>query len=116
MGRIYKNENQLLLMELVKIYKPEGFDWLHYQITKKNTLTLHHIKKQCDGGKLLVENSALLTKKSHQNLHICETKDIILYNEINDFFEEIIYAKELNDYLVNESKKYKDALVKVLYK
>ncbi len=51
MGRIYKNDNQILLEELIKIYKPNNYDWLHYKITRKNTLTLHHIKKQCDGGK-----------------------------------------------------------------
>jgi hypothetical protein len=34
MGRVYKNENQLLLQELVKIYEPNGFDWLSYQILK----------------------------------------------------------------------------------
>ena len=116
MGKIYKNENQILLNELITMYKPNNYDWLHYQITKKNKLTLHHIKKQCDGGGLFVDNSALLTKKSHRNLHICENKDIILYDEINDFFEEIIFRKELNDYLINESIKYKDALLKVLYK
>lgn len=34
MGRIYINENQLLVEELVKIYQPNNFDWLSYQITK----------------------------------------------------------------------------------
>ena len=117
MGKIYINENQILLSDLTKIYLPNGFDWLSYQITKGNTLTLHHVVKVADGGKLMVENSALLTKKSHQNLHICEHRDFILYSEINDFFREIIDRRmPLDDYLIRESKEYKRALVKTIYK
>ena len=117
MGRIYHNENQILLNELIKIYEPDGFDWLRYQITKRNILTLHHIVKAADGGKLSIDNSALLTKKSHQNLHICEHRDFILYAEINDFFRAIIESGlPLNECLIKESKEYKKALTKTLYK
>ena len=117
MGKVYKNENQLLLQELVKIYQPDGFDWLSYQITKSNILTLHHVIKVADGGLLRVDNSALLTKKSHRGLHMCESRDYILYSEINDFFREIIEAgAPLDDYLKNESKEYKRVLTKTLYK
>ena len=117
MGKIYQNENQILLQELIKIYQPDKFDWLSYQITKNNILTLHHVIKAADGGPLEIDNSALLTKKSHRALHICENKDFILYSEINDFFKYIIsYRTALNEYLKKESRKYKDALVKTLYK
>ena len=117
MGRVYKNENQLLLQELVKIYEPNGMDWLSYQITKNNILTLHHVIKVADGGLLRVDNSALLTKKSHRGLHICEHRDYILYSEINDFFREIIEsAAPLSDYYLEESKEYKRALTRTLYK
>ncbi len=117
MGRVYQNENQLLLKELLDIYKPNGFDWLSYQITKNNILTLHHVIKVADGGLLSKDNAALLTKKSHRGLHICENKDFILYSEINDFFREIILLNSpLDDYLINESKEYKKALTRVLYK
>ena len=117
MGKIYKNENQLLLQELIEIYQPIGFDWLNYQITKNNILTLHHVIKTADGGILRIDNSALLTKKSHRGLHICEHKDFILYSEINDFFREIIsLGFPLDDYLVKKSKEYKKSLTKTLYK
>ena len=117
MGKIYQNENQILLQSLLDIYKPDGFDWLNYQITKQNILTLHHIVKDANGGTLKIENSALLTKKSHRALHICESKDYILYSEINVFFEEIIFYKgPLDDYLKKESIEYKHALKKTLYK
>ena len=117
MGKIYINENQLLLQELIKIYQPIGVDWLSYQITKSNILTLHHVIKAADGGQLRIDNSALLTKKSHRGLHICEHRDFVLYSEINDFFREIIsLGSPLDDYLVKESKEYKKALTKTLYK
>jgi hypothetical protein len=116
MGKVYKNENQILLKELIKIYQPLGYDWLSYQITKDNILTLHHVVKVADGGILSVDNSALLTKKSHRGIHICEHKDFVLYSEINDFFRRIISrASPLDDYLIKESKEYKKALVKTLY-
>ena len=117
MGKIYQNKNQLLLQELIKIYQPDGFDWLNYQITKNNILTLHHIVKEADGGLLVIDNAALLTKKSHRGLHMCESRDFILYSEINDFFREIISVrKPLDDYFVRESKEYKRVLTKTLYK
>lgn len=117
MGKIYVNENQLLLHELIKIYNPDNFDWLSYQITKKNILTLHHIIKVADGGTLNIDNSALLTKKSHNLLHICENRDYLLYQEINDFFRIIVsYNKPLNESLKKESMEYKRALVKTIYK
>lgn len=117
MGKIYQNENQLLLQELIKIYQPDGFDWLSYQITKKNILTLHHVIKAADGGLLKIDNSALLTKKSHCALHMCEHRDFILYSEINDFFREIIsLCSPLDDYLLKESKEYKKVLTRTLYK
>ena len=117
MGKVYQNQNQLLIPKLLVIYQPNNYDWLRYQITKRNTLTLHHVTKIADGGELCIENAALLTKKAHRGLNICESKDFILYEEINDFFREIIAnRKPLNDYLIRESEKYKEALTKTLYK
>ena len=117
MGKIYKNDNQMLLQQLIEIYKPDTYDWLSYQITKSNILTLHHVIKVADGGILIPENSALLTKKAHRALHICENKDKILYIEVNDFFKEIIsIGKPLDNYLLKQSKEYKKELVKTLYR
>ena len=117
MGNIYKNENKLLLQELIEIYNPTNYDWLSYQITKNNILTLHHIIKAADGGELSIENAALLTKRAQRVLHMCEYKDFILYSEINEFFKEIIsYGMPLNNYFENQSREYKRSLTKVLYK
>ena len=95
MGRIYQNPNKILLEELVKIYKPVTKDWLSYQITKRNILTLHHIIKVANGGKTEIENAALLTLKAHRALNICEYKDYILYSEIENFFKEIVNLENL---------------------
>ena len=117
MGKIYVNENQLLIPELIEIYKPPGIDWLSYQITRDNILTVHHVIKVADGGILNINNAALLTKRSHKALNTCESRDFVLYSEINDFFRVIIALRTpLNEDLMRESREYKKALTKTLYK
>ena len=126
MGKVYHNPNQEMLEELLKYYQIDTLDWLSYPITKKNILTLHHIIKAADGGPLTIGNSAILTKSSHRALHICEARDFILYSEINAFFKAIIAYRlamedqlakmALNDEFRKESKGYKLALTRTLYK
>lgn len=126
MGRIYQNQNQILLQELIPIYLPpdypyHNYDWLWYPISysKKssiNILTLHHVVKTAEGGPLCIGNAALLTKRSHQDLNTCEAKDHILYDEINDFFREIIkVGKPLNEQFINDAKGYNSALKKAIH-
>ena len=126
MGRIYQNQNQILLQELIPIYLPldypyRDYDWLWYPISysKKssiNILTLHHVIKAAEGGPLCIGNAALLTKRSHQDLNTCEAKDHILYDEINDFFRKIIkIGKPLNEQFINDAKEYNSALKKAIH-
>ena len=116
MGNVYQNPNQIMVQDLVVIYRPNGYDWLHYQITKRNIITLHHVVKEADGGELTVGNSALLTVRAHRAVNKCESKDHVLYNEINDFFREIIAVRApLDDYFIEQSKVYKYELSKILY-
>ena len=93
MGNKYVSENKILLLEMIKVYSPCEIDWMCYQITKNNILTLHHIEKICEGGLTLIENGALLTKRAHRILNIIEHSDYALYIDWNDLF-----------YLINESK------------
>lgn len=117
MGKIYQNENQILMQEMIKIYQPDGVDWLSYQITRKNILTPHHVVKVADGGLTVIDNLALVTKKAHRALNMCESRDFVLYSEINDFFKIIIaYRAPLDESLKRESMVYKQALVRTLYK
>ena len=114
---MYVNENQVLLRQLIEIYQPNGFDWLMYQITKSNTLTLHHVDEVSEGGKLTVANSAILTKKSHRALNMCESRDPYLYIIINEFFREIVEkAGPLSPEMIEESKDLKRSLTRTLYR
>lgn len=64
MGKIYTNDNKIILQEMIEIYKPDSIDWMQYNITKKNILTLHHIRKVCERGLTNTDNAALLTKRA----------------------------------------------------
>ena len=48
---------------------------------------------------------------------MCESRDLILYIEINEFFKEIIsYRLPLTEEQQKISREYKKALTKTLYK
>lgn len=69
--------------EMLQIYKPySNLDWLNYKLVR-NDVTLHHIQKKEDGGRLEVSNLALLMPNGHQYLHLIEFKDIDTYIAIN---------------------------------
>ena len=79
---------QQLIELLVKIYKPNGYDWMGTPITKNNPLTYRHIVKK-DGNNTTLSNGALLTKSSHRKLNMLESRDLDLYNEWNWLFYAI---------------------------
>jgi len=117
MGRIYQNENQILLLQMIEIYKPEVADWMQFQITKNNILTLHHIKKSCEGGLATIDNGAILTKKGHRALNIVEALDSVLYDEWNVLFTLINQGKQppCQEY-VTEAKKLKKYTQQAIYR
>lgn len=118
MGRIYKNENQLLVVKMLDIYGSDDLDWMSYQITKKNILTFHHIIPVSEGGLAIIENGALITKVAHKNLNILEYKDIHLFDAWNQLFIEINKSKQnLEDTCYRkESKILKKYTQQILYK
>lgn len=117
MGKIYKNNNQLLVEEMIKIYQPSDYDWMSYQITVKNILTFHHILEQKNGGLITIDNGALVTKKGHRALNIIENKSWLLYKAWNELFQEINKSKQpLDDYYITQSKILKKYTQKILYK
>lgn len=75
--------------QMIKIYKPIDLDWLNYKVTRENPITAHHIVKREDGGKLVLDNIALLSKCGHQYLHIIEFKEHKIYEMLNKMFEII---------------------------
>lgn len=76
--------------DMLKIYKPySGMDWMNYRLVKKD-MTAHHIIKRCDGGKMEMDNIALLMPVSHEYLHLIECIDKTTYNLINRLFKQFI--------------------------
>lgn len=74
---------------MIKIYEPiSNLDWMNYHLVKEE-ITIHHIKKRCDGGKKEISNLALLMPTSHQYLHLIEWADIDTYMELNGLFKVI---------------------------
>jgi len=74
--------------EMLKIYKPiSGMDWMNYKIVRKDQMTAHHLLKKSEGGRLTLDNIALLLPHAHQYLHLIEFKDIEIYNAINKIFK-----------------------------
>lgn len=117
MGKIYVNSNQILVRNMIEIYKPDGIDWMSYQITKNNKLTFHHIKEASRGGETSIENGALVTIKGHRILNIIEAKDFLLYKDWNELFEQINKAnKPLDNYYKEQSRSLKEYTQKILYK
>ena len=96
--------------ELITIYKPLDLDWLNFKITRENPITYHHIDKRELGGKKTIDNGALLTRTSHQYLHLIESKEDKLYYAINQLLKLINKQKtppsqeqrQIMDFLLDE--------------
>jgi hypothetical protein len=96
--------------ELIIIYKPLDLDWLNFKITRENPITYHHIDKREFGGKKTIDNGALLTRTSHQYLHLIESKEDKLYYAINQLLKLINKQKtpptqeqrQIMDFLLDE--------------
>lgn len=78
-----------ILNLMIDYYNLKGIDFMGYKVTKHNPYTYHHILKRCHGGNETLENGAILTKYSHQYLHVIESRDLEMYNQINNILKEI---------------------------
>ena len=74
---------------MVNMYNLKERDFAGYKVGKDNPYTYHHLVKRCLGGKEIIENGAILTKNSHEYLHIVESRDLELYNYINNVLKQI---------------------------
>jgi len=80
---------------LIRIFQPNGIDWLGDEISKDNPLTYHHITKKSCGGRKTINNGALLTKRSHRYLHdVIEVEDTTTYMFINYCFKMLNDSKQ----------------------
>ena len=71
------------------IYNPDGFDWMNFKISKNNPPTYHHIKERRSGGKLTIENGAILSNFAHQLLNILDRFCKKAYNDLQNVFIKI---------------------------
>ena len=82
-------ENNSNLKKMIKIYKPNGIDWMNFTLSRRNPYTFHHIISRSDGGDDAIENGAILTRRAHDLLHILEYACPEVYEKLNALFTEI---------------------------
>lgn len=87
--------------------------WMAYRLTKKNPYTYHHIHEARNGGKVTIDNGAILTRFAHDDLNELEKCAPYLYRELNSMFKELNgtrkpptkeYFKEVNGILLRADK------------
>lgn len=79
-----------VLRLMINQYNIHKIDWMGYKVNKDNPYTYHHCYvKKGHGGKETIENGAVLTKIAHEYLNIIESRDIELYNLINNVLKQI---------------------------
>lgn len=117
---------------MLKIYRPlSGLDWMNYRLVRKD-VTFHHIVKRENGGKMAIDNGAILMPIAHQYLHIIECKDIETYNAINKVlkyvneqgYEPTGEQRDIIEYMLKEFEKVHEkdknargkALIRMAYK
>ena len=74
---------------MVNMYNLKKIDFMGYKVSKDNPYTYHHLIKRCNSGKETIKNGAILTKNAHEYLHKVETRDLELYNYINNVLKQI---------------------------
>jgi hypothetical protein len=76
--------------QLVRIFRPQDIDWMGYEIDSVYDLSYHHIQKKANGGKLTLDNGALLNKSTaHPYLHVIEITDPEMYLYINNLLKNV---------------------------
>ncbi len=65
-------DNNKNLKLMIRKYKPDGYDWMNFTLTRRNPYTFHHIISRSDGGEDSIDNGAILTRRAHDLLHLLE--------------------------------------------
>lgn len=78
-----------ILKSMIKIYKPDGIDWMNFVVTRRNPYTFHHIKEKHNGGDDSIQNGAILTRMAHDLLHILEFACPNAYDDLQNIFYRI---------------------------
>lgn len=101
-----------IVVNMIRIYQIRDRDWMSFKICSSRSLTYHHIIKVEDGGKTIVNNGAILTKKAHDFLHCIEHNEFKIYSEINDLFH--IINTNVNKCSKNELEHIRFLIIKYL--
>lgn len=88
------NDIKALMIEIYETYK---YDWMNFKIDDEE-VTYHHIIKEENGGKVTLDNGALLTSRAHEYLHMIERMDLDIYEMINKIFKNINDQKHAPTY------------------
>lgn len=104
------------LREMIEIYKPEGKDWMGFKLSKSNPYTYHHIKEKKNGGKVDINNGAILTKRAHRLLNFLEIHHPDIYNLYQQLFVRINERMApLDESLITDIYDMYDTYLKKLY-
>ncbi len=76
------------LITMLEIYKPleQGRDWMNYKIVNPADLTFHHIKEKRNGGARVLNNGAILIRRSHDYLNYLDYCYHRYYKDLNELF------------------------------
>jgi len=98
---------QMVREQMLSIYG-EGC-WMGYKLSKKNPYSYHHIREARNGGKVSIDNGAILTRAAHNDLNLLDEHEKSLYHALNNLFKELNqtrkpptkeYFKEVNGILL----------------
>lgn len=78
-----------VLNQLIRIFEQKNIDWMGYKVTKKNPYTYHHILERRYGGKLSIDNGAILTRDAHDHLNYLEAYVPEAYDDWQRFFRYV---------------------------
>ena len=90
-------DNSINLKKMIKIYKPNGIDWMNFTLSRRNPYTFHHIISRSDGGDDTIENGAILTRRAHDLLHILEYVCPGVYEKLKELFIKINVSRKAPD-------------------
>lgn len=82
-------ETQRIKEEMIQIYGE--YCWLNnlWIPNKYNKLTYHHILERRNGGKVTIENGALIGRNEHDYLNFLDNYYHKIYDELNELFYEL---------------------------
>ena len=102
----YRKENYTLktiTRFMITEYAMKDVDWMGYKLMKGDIFTYHHIMKREDGGKITLDNGAVLCgRTSHPYLHLIEHYDEDRYHYINGILMSINRIKHVDIHLLEE--------------